>query len=212
MGMTELGTRPWTSWAAPATGTRTSISRSKLQGHLTADIQADFKRVGLELKRKVKGSRAIAVARAGDLEWVDPVVGGRMRHQFASGSEFNLEGDVGGFGAGSEFSWQAVATYGFDVNVFNTTMRSVVGYRALSVDYSQTARTEGAVSTGSSTDRSWAWPSAGSSSKPTRPMGVPLGESAGVYLKELLEYPPQFKIGFMSTTRRSTILVPRRWE
>ena len=86
----------------------------------------------------MKGSRAIAVAHASDLEWVDPVVGGRMRHQFASGSEFNLEGDVGGFGAGSDFSWQAVATYGFDVNVFNTTMRSVVGYRALSVDYSQT--------------------------------------------------------------------------
>jgi hypothetical protein len=110
----------------------------KASGTLTADVQADFRRVGLDLKRKVKGSRAIAVAHAGDLEWVDPVVGGRMRHQFASGSEFNLEGDVGGFGAGSEFSWQAVATYGFDVNVFNTTMRSVVGYRALSVDYSQT--------------------------------------------------------------------------
>ena len=60
-----------------------------------------LRRVGLDLKRKVKGSRAIAVAHAGDLEWVDPVVGGRMRHQFASGSEFNLEGDVGGFGAGS---------------------------------------------------------------------------------------------------------------
>jgi hypothetical protein len=110
----------------------------KASGTLTADVQADFRRVGLDLKRKVKGSKAIAVAHAGDLEWVDPVVGGRMRHQFASGSEFNLEGDVGGFGAGSDFSWQAVATYGFDVNVFNTTMRSVVGYRALSVDYSQT--------------------------------------------------------------------------
>ena len=85
-----------------------------------------------------EGFEGVAVAHAGDLEWVDPVVGGRMRHQFASGSEFNLEGDVGGFGAGSEFSWQAVATYGFDVNVFDTTMRSVVGYRALSVDYSQT--------------------------------------------------------------------------
>ena len=109
----------------------------KASGTLTADVQADFRRVGLDLKRKVKGSKAIAVAHAGDLEWVDPVVGGRMRHQFASGSEFNLEGDVGGFGAGSEFSWQAVATYGFDVNVFNTTMRSVIGYRALSVDYSQ---------------------------------------------------------------------------
>ena len=109
-----------------------------VQGTLTADVQADFKRVGLDLKRKVKGSRAIAVAHASDLEWVDPVVGARMRHQFASGSEFNLEGDVGGFGAGSEFSWQAVATYGFDVNAFDTTMRSVVGYRALSVDYSET--------------------------------------------------------------------------
>jgi hypothetical protein len=110
----------------------------RVRGALTAEVQADFRRVGLDLKRKVKGARAVAVARASDLEWVDPVVGGRMRHQFASGSEFNLEGDVGGFGVGSEFSWQAVATYGFDVNVFNTTMRSVVGYRALSVDYSQT--------------------------------------------------------------------------
>jgi hypothetical protein len=109
----------------------------KVSGTLTADVQADFRRVGLDFKRKVKGSRAVAVARAGDLEWVDPVVGGRVRHMFASGSEFNLEGDVGGFGAGSDFSWQAVATYGFDVNVFNTTMRSVLGYRALSVDYSQ---------------------------------------------------------------------------
>jgi hypothetical protein len=30
------------------------------------------------------------------------------------------------------------------------------------------------------------------------PLAVPLGETAGWYLKELFEYPPQFKIGFMS--------------
>jgi hypothetical protein len=108
-----------------------------VEGTLTAAIQADFKRVGLRLRRELSRSRTIEVAHGGDLEWVDPVVGTRLRHQFASGSEFNLEGDVGGFGAGSEFSWQAVATYGFDVNAFGTTMRSVVGYRALSVDYSQ---------------------------------------------------------------------------
>jgi hypothetical protein len=110
----------------------------RIDGKLTAEIEADFKRIGLNVQRKVKASRFVAVARSGDLEWVDPVVGARIRHQFASGSEFNLLGDVGGFGAGSDFSWQAVATYGFDVNVFNTTMRSVVGYRALSVDYSET--------------------------------------------------------------------------
>ena len=30
------------------------------------------------------------------------------------------------------------------------------------------------------------------------PMAVPLGETGGWYLMELFEYPPQFKIGFMS--------------
>jgi hypothetical protein len=112
----------------------------KIDGKLTADIEADFKRLGLKFKRKVSDSRSVLVARAGDLEWVDPVVGARMRHVTASGSEFNLLGDVGGFGAGSEFSWQAVATYGFDVNAFGTTMRSVVGYRALYVDYSENTK------------------------------------------------------------------------
>ena len=34
----------------------------------------------------------------------------------ASGAELTLIGDVGGFGAGSDFSWQTVATYGFDVD------------------------------------------------------------------------------------------------
>lgn len=58
----------------------------------------------------------------------------------ASGAELTLIGDVGGFGAGSDFSWQAVATYGFDVNCFGTPLRTVVGYRALAVDYSENGR------------------------------------------------------------------------
>jgi hypothetical protein len=101
--------------------------------NLTGTLEAKLEKLGIKINR----SRRVAIARANDLEWVDPVVGARIRHQFASGSEFNLLGDIGGFGAGSEFSWQAVATYGFDVNAFGTTMRSVVGYRALSVDYSE---------------------------------------------------------------------------
>jgi hypothetical protein len=32
------------------------------------------------------------------------------------------------------------------------------------------------------------------------PMAVPLGETGGWYLKELFEYPLQFKVGFMSNT------------
>lgn len=111
-----------------------------VRGTLNASVQADFEKVGLDVKRKFKASKFVATAKSGSLEWIDPVVGTRIRHEFASGSEFNLEGDVGGFGAGSQFSWQAVATYGFDVNAFGTTWRSMVGYRALSVDYSENGR------------------------------------------------------------------------
>ncbi len=101
-------------------------------GTLTADIQ----KLGLVLEH----SKSIAVAHSGTLEWVDPVVGARLRHQTASGAEFALEGDVGGFGAGSDFSWQAIATYGFDVNCFGTPLHTVVGYRALAVDYRENGR------------------------------------------------------------------------
>ena len=103
---------------------------------LTGDVTAELQRLGLDLQR----SGSLAVARSGDLEWVDPVVGARLRHQMTSGAELALYGDVGGFGVGSDFSWQAVATYGFDVNCFGTPLRTVVGYRALAVDFSENGR------------------------------------------------------------------------
>ena len=86
---------------------------------------------------QIEISRALATAHSGDLEWVDPFVGGRIRHEFGNDKEINLEADVGGFGVGSDFSWQVVATYGFDVNCFGTPLHSVIGYRALAVDYSE---------------------------------------------------------------------------
>jgi hypothetical protein len=103
---------------------------------LTGTLTVDLRELGLQLQR----SRRVAIARSGDLEWVDPVIGARVRHQIAPGKEFTLLGDVGGFGAGSEFSWQAVATYGFDVNCFGTPLHTVIGYRALAVDFSENGR------------------------------------------------------------------------
>jgi hypothetical protein len=44
----------------------------------------------------------------------------------------------GGFGAGSEFTWQAIGGYGFAFGTYNgITFAGVIGYRALSVDYAQ---------------------------------------------------------------------------
>ena len=112
----------------------------RVAGTLTADVQADFKRLGLSVRRSVKRSAATAIARSGDLEWVDPFVGGRIRHQITADKELMLEGDVGGFGAGSDFSWQVVGTYGFDVHCIETPVHIVIGYRALAVDFSENGR------------------------------------------------------------------------
>ena len=103
---------------------------------VTGTLTVDFPELGLELKR----TRNVAIARSGNLEWVDPVVGARLRHHMASGSDVMLLADFGGFGVGSEFSWQLVGTYGFDVTCFGTPFRTVVGYRALAVDYSERGR------------------------------------------------------------------------
>jgi hypothetical protein len=65
-------------------------------------------------------------------------VGGRIRREISAGKELSLEGDVGGFGAGSEFSWQVVAAYGYDTMFLGMPLHAVLGYRALSVDFSET--------------------------------------------------------------------------
>lgn len=81
---------------------------------------------------QVNGNRV--VAKSGTMEWVDPVVGLRVRHQFSPGQELQLRGDIGGFGVGSDFSWQLFGGYNFQLG---ENWSGVVGYRALSVDFSE---------------------------------------------------------------------------
>jgi hypothetical protein len=86
----------------------------------------------------IEGGRA--VAKSGDVSWIDPIVGLRLRHQFAPGSELTLSGDIGGFGAGSQFSWQALGAYRWAFAKTNSaTWSALLGYRALYVDYSKGA-------------------------------------------------------------------------
>lgn len=64
--------------------------------------------------------------------WIDPVVG---VHVFTPLSEkwwLGLYGDVGGFGVGSELTWEAYADIGYKVSHLVTI---ILGYRALDFDY-----------------------------------------------------------------------------
>lgn len=67
-----------------------------------------------------------------DADWLDPWIG--ARGEYALGNRFAgmLRGDVGGFGVGTEFTWQALA-------VLRARLAEHVaidlGYRAIDVDY-----------------------------------------------------------------------------
>lgn len=104
--------------------------------HQEADLKLALD-VNLDISDLVV-SRGIAIARSGGIDWVDPVIGARIRHRIAPGQELVLRGDIGGFGAGSQFSWNVLAAYSFDICVSDgVTYSGVLGYRLLDVDYEQ---------------------------------------------------------------------------
>lgn len=99
---------------------------------LTATVAANLPRNTFT----IQGNRA--VADSGDVTWVDPLVGLRLRHQFSPGHDLTLSGDVGGFGVGSQFSWQAIGAYQWAfAKSQNATWSGLLGYRALYADYSK---------------------------------------------------------------------------
>lgn len=80
--------------------------------------------------------RRKAVARSGNIGWVDPFVGFRVRHKAAPRHDLSLEADIGGFGLGSRISYQALGAYRFGVGATGSVAwAGVLGYRALYVDY-----------------------------------------------------------------------------
>jgi hypothetical protein len=87
---------------------------------------------------EVSADRSKAFARSGNVQWVDPVLGFRVRHQLAPNQKLSLEADLGGFGMGSRISAQAVGTYAYEFgHTGSVGWSAVLGYRALYVDYSR---------------------------------------------------------------------------
>jgi len=64
--------------------------------------------------------------------WVDPIVGVRLGVQLADRLFFRALGDVGGFGVGSDLTWQAFAGLGYR---FDPRWSVTAGYRALGLDF-----------------------------------------------------------------------------
>ena len=89
---------------------------------LDVEATADFSLLGLA------GSRT----RGGDKDWVDPYVGVRIQHPIANRWTLVGYADIGGFGVGSDFAWQAAVGVNYD---FSKTVSAKFGYRYMDVDY-----------------------------------------------------------------------------
>lgn len=64
--------------------------------------------------------------------WIDPIIGARLNADITERLLFDIRGDVGGFGVGSDFSWNALGVFGYR---FTKDITGLIGYRALYVDY-----------------------------------------------------------------------------
>ena len=80
---------------------------------------------------------------SGTNTWADPIIGLRGRYYVSRAVFLNVYGDIGGFGAGSEFSWQALAGVGVQAARW---CDLELGYRALGFDY-ESGRTKQEITT-----------------------------------------------------------------
>jgi hypothetical protein len=142
LAIVEVG-GAYTVWSQGRQGSPGSTAFDVLAGarwwHQEVDISADLTTT-LTLSGPagltISGSRAIA--KSGGIDWVDPFVGARVQHQLAPGQTIEVRGDVGGFGAGSQFSWQAIATYNRPLcMIHGIPVDGYLGFRALSADFTQ---------------------------------------------------------------------------
>lgn len=73
-----------------------------------------------------------SVRRSGDKDWVDPYIGLRLQHAISDRWTLVGYGDAGGFGVGSDLTWQASLGVNY---AFTKDVSAKLGYRYLSFDY-----------------------------------------------------------------------------
>ena len=104
------------------------LYRTQREAH-TFDVVFGLRYVDMEnTVTEVGGPTVMDVSK----DWLDPLIGGRWIWGFADDWSLIVRGDIGGFGVGSDFSWQALGIV--EWQPFNH-VSFLAGYRALDMDY-----------------------------------------------------------------------------
>jgi hypothetical protein len=112
-----------------------AVAYRAIEGRTPLDVIGGARYAKLEVDARIDGSfyaQTGSVAASAEKSWVDPYVGVRVQHPLAERWTLVGYADVGGFGVGSEFTWQAAAGVNYE---FSKAIAGKFGYRALYVDY-----------------------------------------------------------------------------
>ena len=93
----------------------------------------------IDARRNVFPAGTEEVAASGSKTWMDPIIITRLSAEIKQKWLFQFRGDIGGFGIGSDLTWQLQAYAGYR---FGKVFQLTGGYRYLSVDYDKGADAE----------------------------------------------------------------------
>jgi hypothetical protein len=112
-----------------------AVAYRAVEGRAPLDVIGGLRYSNIEASARIDGSffaQAGTAARSARKDWVDPYVGVLVLQPIAP--QWTLVGymDVGGFGVGSDFTWQTLVGVNCE---FSKTFAGKFGYRYISVDY-----------------------------------------------------------------------------
>jgi hypothetical protein len=115
---------------------------------LYIDLLGGVRGTWLETELDIKGSKTVLLPNgkpvgqierefsgSADKSWIDPFVGVGIAAELPRSIVLRSRADVGGFGVGSDLSWQASVAVGWRFNFFQADGVLFTGYRALHQDY-----------------------------------------------------------------------------
>lgn len=101
-------------------------------GRLSLDLYAGGRYSSLDIEIDPE----VAATREGGRDWIDPIIGASVAMPIANHVNLEARGDVGGFGAASDFTWSAMLLLVYEFELFDLPASVFGGYRAIGQDYS----------------------------------------------------------------------------
>ena len=105
---------------------RIAQARARAEARVAQAEKRLSKALSQELENRLPTSRS------GNQWWIDPIIGLRTQVNFTRWLFLALQGDVGGFGAGSQIAWFASGSIGVN---FTRNLFAEMGYRYFYMDY-----------------------------------------------------------------------------